>query len=86
MEDHETAVGLLGVAVELDRPLQGADRSVAVAGVVVELGEAQVGIEGPAVQVLADRLDPGILRSVEQVAPVGIYGTAQRLAGGLVVA
>jgi len=85
VKGDEPAVGLLGVAVQVDDPLQGVDGGVGMAGVVFELGQAQVGIEGPAMQVLADQLDPGVVAARQQVAPVGVDRSAQCLAGRLVV-
>ena len=63
-----------------------ATASVGVPGAVVELGQAELGVEGSAVEVLADRLDPGVADAGEQVAPVGLDGPAQRHPGRLVVA
>ena len=84
VQDHEPPIGLLGVAVEVDGPLQGVSRGVGVSAVIFELGQAEVGVEGPAMEVLADRFDPGVVASLEEVAAVRVDGLAQ-CGSGLVV-
>ena len=80
VEGHEPAVGLLGVAVHVDDPLQDGDGGVGVAGVVLEFGEAEVGVDGAAVEVLADRFHPPLRAAGQQVALVGVdrLGAARR--------
>ena len=84
VEGHEPTIGLLGIAVEVDGPLQGVSRGVGLSGVVFELGQAEVGVEGSAVEVLTDRFDPGVVASLEEVAAIGVDGLAQ-CGSGLVV-
>jgi len=84
LDGHEPSVGLLGVKVEADDPLEYICRSVSAAGLLFEFGQSEMGVEHPAMKVLASWLNPHIVGADHQVAGVGIDGKAQR-GSGLVV-
>ena len=78
VEDHEPSVGLLRVAVEVDSPVQYVDRRVGVASMFLVLCESEMRIEGAAVQIVADRLDPGVVAALEKVAAVSLNHASER--------
>ena len=71
LERDEPAVGVLADHVQLDRALQHGNGSFDTAGIGMEHGEPDVGIEGAAVQILTDRLDPQRVPIRIEVAPIG---------------
>ena len=85
MEGHEPPVRFLGVAVEVDGAFQHFDRGVGGAGAFIELGETEVGVEGAAVQVLADRFDPAVVATSQKVAAVDADGMAKRRASPVAI-
>ena len=85
LEGHEPPVGLLGVAVEADDRFQDVDRRVGSAGVLFKLCQAEVGVDGTAMQVLSGGFDPGVVEPGEQVAAVGVDRSCQRRSGLVVV-
>lgn len=76
MKGHEPSIGLFGVAVHVDGSFEDVDGEVGVAGALVEFGQTEVGVESPAVEVLANRLDPGVSDTGEKIATVGLDGLA----------
>jgi hypothetical protein len=60
LEGHETSVGLLGLAVERNDLLQHLAGGVGSSGLLLELSQAEMGVDGAAMPVPADRLDPQI--------------------------
>jgi hypothetical protein len=70
LERHESAVGLLGIAVELDSATEYLLGGVERAELLFQFGEAEVRVEGPAMEVLADRLDPSVVGVLNQLAPI----------------
>lgn len=65
---------LFGVAVEVDDSFEDVDGEVGVAGAFVDLGQAEEGVEGSAVEILAGRLDPGVAGAGEQITTLGPRG------------
>jgi hypothetical protein len=63
LEGHETSAGLLGIAVERNDLLQHLAGGAGSSGLLLELSQAEMGVDGAAMQVLADRLDPQIIRA-----------------------
>lgn len=86
MSGHEPSVGHLGHAVKSDCLLQGFDGRVRSTEALLQFGQAQVGVEGAAVQVGSDRLGPQVLGVGGEVAAVAVDGGAQGFARGAVVA
>jgi hypothetical protein len=81
VESHESTVRLLGIAVEIDGPFQNFDCRVVVISTIFVLGESEMRIESTAVEIVTDRLDPGVVAALEEVAPVSVDCMSECLAG-----
>ena len=86
LEGHQPAVGLLGITVELDRAPEHLLRGVRRAELLLQFSEAKVRVERPAMEVLADRLDPLVIGVLDELAPITAHDSAERIAGRWVVA
>ena len=76
VEGHKPAVGLLRVTVETDCLFQHFDCRVLVACVFLVLRQSGMRVESAAVEIVSDRLKPGVVATLEKVTEVGVDRTS----------